>query len=220
MRPALPRRDPPAQSNGRTVIQPQAIAQVISDLAVPLHVIEDSATADRHGKLIEGVSADGEPLGPDGSPNLSRSALRPWKLAAAATSRPASSLPARELVPGLEADQPRRLPARRIDRAADQPALGVLLIAGARSDAGLHVVFARPTGQPVRVLVSSHTRFDAWTPAGQVPAGVAEHLFPGADVPPVSRICAEWNTIQARCAAPSSSSPTRRRFETARREPN
>ncbi len=183
------------QSNGRTVIQPQAIAQVISDLAVPLHVIEDSATAYRHGKLIEGVSADGSRWALTGSPNLSRSALlleagRGGNIEAGIiASLPASLFPAGKPT-SLDA-----VPARRIDRAADQPALGVLLIAGARSDAGLHVVFARPTGQPVRVLVSSHTRFDAWTPAGQVPAGVAEHLFPGADAPAGSRICAEWNTI-------------------------
>lgn len=183
------------QSDRRTVIQPQAIARVIAELAVPLKVIQDEGPAYRHGKLIEGVSSDGIRWALTGSPNLSGSALlRDVGHGGNIEVGVIAPLSA-TLFPAGTPTTLDSVPARRIDRtAAERPEHGVLLIGAARSDSDLRVTFARPTDYLVRILVSSHTQFDTWTMTGTVPAGVAEHSFPDANVPAGSRICAEWDT--------------------------
>lgn len=183
------------QSDRRTVIQPRAIAQVIDELAVPLQVVEDSCTAYRHGKLVEGASADGGRWALTGSPNLSARALLKDAVhggnieVGIVASLNASLFPTGNPIALTE------VPALRIDsQASDRSAHNVLLIAAARCGTGIEVTFAKPIDHPVRILVSSHTRFETWSTLGTVAVGEAQHVVRDVDVPGGSRICAEWDT--------------------------
>lgn len=63
------------QSGKRTVIQPDAMRAVITDLGVDFEVMVDAHEQYRHGKLVEAVASDGRRWTLTGSPNLSARAL-------------------------------------------------------------------------------------------------------------------------------------------------
>lgn len=183
------------QSGGRTVIQPTVVRKVVDALDVEFQVIEDTSAAYRHGKLIEGVSRDGTRWTLTGSPNLSESAL--LRAAADGGNIEIGVVVSSPTVSMFPEGKPRALdavPPRRIDgKPPAAVASAVLLISAERSEAGLRVVFAKPLGHLVRILVSNQTKFDIWNAAGTVPAGVADYELPELDVPAGSRACAEWD---------------------------
>jgi hypothetical protein len=184
------------QSGGRTVIQPQVVAEVMADLAVPLNVFEDSTSRYRHGKLIECVGPDGSRWSLTGSPNLSGNALLRGadrggniEMGVLASASSASLLPK---------GQPTSIDSV-VGRRIDNEPLGstdrwVILIGATRSETGLRVAFATAPGHEVRIAVSIGTAFDTWKPIGTVPAGEADHELTDTVVPAGTRVRAEWDT--------------------------
>ena len=173
------------QSRGRTVIQPDAVRDVITDLGVPFNVVEDPEEKYRHGKLVEAIGADGSRWTLTGSPNLSARALLlsaadGGNIETGVISRPDASLfPA-----GCRPVTLEEVPAVCITGpAVSRAAADVTLLAAVRTNAGLEVVFARPPAETVRIVASRAAEFDRWQDAGTVPAGVATHVMAGVDLP-------------------------------------
>jgi hypothetical protein len=178
------------QSDGRTVIQPDALRDVIADLSVPFDVVEDPEEKYRHGKLIEAVAADGSRWTLTGSPNLSvrallLSAAHGGSVETGVITRQSASLFPHDCRP-IALDE---VPAVRIAGAAvSRAASDMTLLAAVRTNAGLEVVFARPPAETVRIEASRAAEFDRWNLAGVVPAGAATHVLAGLDVPGGTRV--------------------------------
>jgi hypothetical protein len=178
------------QTRERTVIQPDAVRDVITDLGVPFDVVEDSEEKYRHGKLVEAISADGSRWTLTGSPNLSARALLlsaadGGNIETGVISRPGVSLFPAECRP-ITLDE---VPAVRITgSAASQGGADVMLLAAVRTSAGLEVVFARSPAETVRIVASHAAEFDRWKDAGSVPAGSATYVLTGVDLPGGTRV--------------------------------
>jgi len=179
------------QSDGRTVIQPEALRLVLANLDVQLDVLEDAGKRYRHGKLVEAVRPDGSRWTLTGSPNLSARALllsasEGGNIEVGVVAEPADSIFA---FPGSKAVELSEVPAVRIAGAAAGRAAGdTVLLAAVRVEDGLEVVFSKVLTAEVRVLASVHDEFDSWTEVGVVPPGAASHVMAGVNLPGGSRI--------------------------------
>jgi hypothetical protein len=185
------------QSGGRTVIQPDAVRRVVADLGVDFEVRADTGQQYRHGKLIEAVTPDGSRWTLTGSPNLSaRALLHPaaggGNIEAGVITRPSASM----FAPGWERIDLSDVPAVRIQDtgASRAQAAATTLLSAVRAKDGLQLIFARPLTTPARILVSGGVDFDAWTEAGAAPAGAAEHVLRGVDLPGGTRVRCQWGT--------------------------
>lgn len=178
------------QSGERTVIQPDAVRDVITDVGVPFDIVEDPEEKYRHGKLVEAITADGSRWTLTGSPNLSARALL---LSAAAggnietgvISRLGASLFPTDCRP-ITLDE---VPAVRITGPmASRAVAAVTLLAAVRTNVGLEVVFARPLAETVRLVASHGAEFDLWKDVGTVPVGVTTYVLTGVDLPGGTRV--------------------------------
>ena len=179
------------QSDGRTVIQPEALRFVLANLDVQFDVLEDAGKRYRHGKLVEAVRPDGSRWTLTGSPNLSARALllsasEGGNIEVGVVAEPADSMFA---FPGSTAVELSQVPAVRIAGAAAGRAAGdTVLLAAVRVEDGLEVVFGKVLTAEVRVLASVHDEFDSWTEVGVVPPGAASHVMAGVNLPGGSRV--------------------------------
>jgi len=134
------------QSDGRTVIQPEALRFVLANLDVQFDVLEDAGKRYRHGKLVEAVRPDGSRWTLTGSPNLSARALllsasEGGNIEVGVVAEPADSMFA---FPGSTAVELSQVPAVRIAGAAAGRAAGdTVLLAAVRVEDGLEVVFGK-----------------------------------------------------------------------------
>ena len=179
------------QSDGRTVIQPDALRLVLASLNAQFDVLEDAGKRYRHGKLVEAVRADGSRWTLTGSPNLSARALllsasEGGNIEVGVVTEPADSIFA---FPEAKAAELSEVPAVRIAGAAAGQAAGdAVLLAAVRVEDGLELVFSKVLTEEVRALASVHDEFDSWTEVGVVPSGAASHVMAGANVPGGSRV--------------------------------
>jgi hypothetical protein len=179
------------QSDGRTVIQPDAVRLVLASLNVPFDVLEDAGKRYRHGKLVEAIRPDGSRWTLTGSPNLSARALllsasKGGNIEVGVVTEPADSIFA---FPEAKAVELSEVPVVRIGSAAAGRTAGeAMLLAAVRVEDGLELVFSKGVAGEVRILTSVHDEFDSWTEAGVVPPGAASHVRTGVNVPGGSRI--------------------------------
>lgn len=177
------------QSRGQTVIQPDAIRRVVTDLGVQLDVVEDAEERYRHGKLVEAIGPDGSRWTLTGSPNLSarallRAAEHGGNIEVGVVSRPGVSL-----FPEGRPIELSEVTAVRIDGPAiSRPAAGVTLLAAVRVEGGLEVVFSKPLSERARIMASAQADFEQWAEIGLVPIGVTAHVLDGIDLPGGTRI--------------------------------
>lgn len=181
------------QSGSRTVIQPRALAAVFAELAVPLTVIEDATKPYRHGKLVEAVTAAGNRWTLTGSPNLSAAALLKSAADGGNVELGVLTHASDSLFPNGITITLTDVPAVSIKSSATtRPASPAVLIEAARADDGLHLTFARPTRQPVRILASGGTDYNTWKDIGAVPAGAQTHVFADLDMTGGTRVRLCW----------------------------
>jgi hypothetical protein len=179
------------QSDGRTVIQPDALRLVLASMDVQFDVLEDAGKRYRHGKLVEAVRPDGSRWTLTGSPNLSARALllsasEGGNIEVGVVTEPAANIFA---FPESRAVELSEIPAVRIaGAAAGRAAVGAVLLAAVRVEDGLELVFSKVLAEEVRVLTSVRDEFDSWTEAGVVPSGAASHVMAGVSVPGGSRV--------------------------------
>lgn len=179
------------QSDGRTVIQPDALRLVLASLNVPFDVLEDAGKRYRHGKLIEAVRPDGSRWTLTGSPNLSARALllsasEGGNIEVGVVTEPSDSIFTFSEANAVELSE---VPAVRIGGAADgRTAGGTVLLAAVRTDDGIELVFSKALTEEARVLASVHDEFDNWSEIGVVPPGAASHVLAGVHVPGGSRV--------------------------------
>ncbi len=179
------------QSDGRTVIQPDALRGVLASLDIQFDVVEDAGKRYRHGKLVEAVRPDGSRWTLTGSPNLSARALllpasEGGNIEVGVVTESAGSIFA---FPDAKAVELSQVPAVRIaGAAAGRDAGGAILLAAARAEEGLEVIFSKVITEQVRVLVSVRDEFDSWAEAGVVPPGQASHVLAGVNLPGGSRV--------------------------------
>ena len=179
------------QSDGRTVIQPDALRLVLASLNAQFDVLEDAGKRYRHGKLVEAVRPDGSRWTLTGSPNLSARALllsasEGGNIEVGVVTEPADSIFA---FPEAKAVELSEVPAVRIAGAAAGQAAGdAVLLAAVRVEDGLELVFSKVLTEEVRALASIHDEFDSWTEVGVVPSGAASHVMAGVNVPGGSRV--------------------------------
>jgi len=179
------------QSDGRTVIQPDALRLVLASLNVQFDVLEDTGKRYRHGKLVEAIRPDGSRWTLTGSPNLSARALLlsasdGGNIEVGVVAEPADSIFA---FPRAKAVELSGVPAVRIAGAAVGRAAGdAVLLAAVWVVDGLEVVFSKVLTAEVRVLASVHDEFDGWAEVGVVPSGVANQVMAGVNVPGGSRV--------------------------------
>jgi hypothetical protein len=179
------------QSGRRTVIQPNAVQQIVADLRVPFEVAEDDGADYRHGGLIEAVGADGVRWTLTGSPDLSdrallRSAEDGGHVVVGIVSRPGSGLfPAGRPVPLAD------VAAVRLPRpSARRAAAGVPLLAAVRTPNGLELVLAEPPAAPGRLLAAD---VDRWADVGAVPAGMVSDTVTGLNLPGGTPVRCSWD---------------------------
>ena len=179
------------QSDGRTVIQPDALRLVLASLNVPFDVLEDAGKRYRHGKLIEAVRPDGSRWTLTGSPNLSARALllsasEGGNIEVGVVTEPSDSIFTFSEAKTVELSE---VPAVRIAGATAGRAAGdAVLLAAVCVEDGLELVFSKVLTEEVRVLASVHDEFDSWTEAGVVPMGAASYVMAGVNVPGGSRV--------------------------------
>jgi hypothetical protein len=178
------------QSGGRTVIQPAALRRVIAAAGIPVQIVEDAGERYRHETLIEAVRPDGSRWALTGSPDLSARALltaagKGGNIEVGVLSRPAASLfPAATRPIPLEEVPAVRLPGNAPARPADR----AVLLGAARAGDGLAVALARPAAWPTPLEASRADSFDVWAALGPVPAGTANHVLAGTDLPGGTRV--------------------------------
>jgi hypothetical protein len=181
------------QSDGRTVIQPDALRFVLASQNVQFDVLEDAGKRYRHGKLVEAIRPGGSRWSLTGSPNLSARALllsasQGGNIEVGVVTEPAGSIFA---FPESSAVELSEVPAVRITGAAAGRAAGdAVLLAAVRAEDGLELAFSKVLTEEVRVLVSVRDEFDSWTEVGVVPSGAASHVMTGMNVAGGSRVCA------------------------------
>ncbi|GAB3137191.1 hypothetical protein GCM10027290_02470 [Micromonospora sonneratiae] len=181
------------QSGGRTVIQPQALARVFDELAVPLKVVEDRGKAYRHGKLIEARTVAGHRWTLTGSPNLSAAALLRSVADGGNVELGVLAQPSVSLFPDGTPITLAEVPAMSITSpVASRATPSVFLVEAVRSVDGLRLTLARPPQQPVQILASPGTDYDTWNEIGTVPAGSATCLLQNVDLPGGCRVRPCW----------------------------
>lgn len=180
------------QSDGRTVIQPEALRGVLASLNVQFDVIEDAGKRYRHGKLVEAVRPDGSRWTLTGSPNLSARALllsapEGGNIEVGIVAEPADSMFA---FPDAKSVELSDVQAVRITSAsaAPRPAGGALLLAAVRVEDGLELVFSQVLTAEVRLLASARDDYDSWTEVSVLPPGAASQVITGLDLPGGSRV--------------------------------
>jgi len=178
------------QSGGRTVIQPAALRRVIAAAGIPVEIVEDTGERYRHSTLIEAVGPDGSRWTLTGSPDLSARALftpagKGGSIEVGIVSRPTATLFPTAVTPlSLDEVQAVRLPGS----AQALPTDGAVLLSAARAADGLEVTLARPTAWPTPLEASRANGSDDWESIGSVPAGAANFVLAGTDLPGGSRV--------------------------------
>jgi hypothetical protein len=187
------------QGDGRTIIQPDAIARAVHELSKRMsfvfEVTEDSAPRYRHGKLVEALMPDGRRWSLTGSPNLSKRALLQAVSSGGNVEVGVVAFHSESLFPPGNRIELSAVPAKSISNDDDDEQGSCPLILGATQKVdGLLVDFVRPVPFSLALEVSSDNQFDRWVKLVEIALGTSttliDHQARGAD-----RLRCTWTDI-------------------------